>query len=106
MREFYARMFPRLAARGALRLLFARRGGADVGYLSGGLAGATFRGLQFSFDDALRPLGLGNVLQLEMIARLARERVTAYDLGAESEYKTRWAEQRVPTIGVLARRRV
>jgi CelD/BcsL family acetyltransferase involved in cellulose biosynthesis len=106
MREFYARMFPRLAARRALRLLFARRGGEDVGYLSGGLAGATFRGLQFSFDDSLRRLGLGNVLQLEMIARLVRERVTAYDLGAESEYKTRWAELRVPTIGVLARRRV
>ena len=105
MREFYARMFPRLAARGALRVLFARRGGEDVGYLSGGLAGATFRGLQFSFVRELRPLGLGNVLQLEQVARLSASGVTRYDLGAESPYKTRWAEGRVTTIGLLARRR-
>jgi len=105
MREFYAGMFPRLAARGALSLLFARRGGEDVGYLSGGVAGATFRGLQFSFDRSLRGLGLGNVLQLEQVARLTGSGVTRYDLGAESPYKTRWAEGRVTTIGLLARRR-
>lgn len=105
MREFYARMFPRLAARGALRVLFATRPGEDVGYLSGGLAGTTFRGLQFSFDERFRAVGLGNVLQLELVTRLPSEGVTRYDLGAESEYKTRWAEERVATIGLLARRR-
>ena len=105
MREFYARMFPRLAARAALRIVFATRGGEDVGYLSGGLAGTTFRGLQFSFDERFRALGLGNALQLEMVARLSQNGVTAYDLGSESAYKVRWAEQRVATIGVLARRR-
>jgi CelD/BcsL family acetyltransferase involved in cellulose biosynthesis len=106
MREFYARMFPRLAARGALRILLATRGGEDVGYLSGGLAGTTFRGLQFSFDERFRALGLGNALQLETIARLSQDGVTAYDLGSESAYKARWAEQRVVTIGLLARRRM
>jgi CelD/BcsL family acetyltransferase involved in cellulose biosynthesis len=105
MREFYARMFPRLAARDALRVLFAACGGEDVGYLSGGLAGATFRGLQFSFDDGFRALGLGNVLQLEMLARLSPDGVTAYDLGSESPYKARWAENRVATLGLLARPR-
>lgn len=105
MREFYARMFPRLAARRALRVLFAVRGGEDVGYLAGGTAGAAFRGLQFSFDERFRALGLGNVLQLEMIARLSREGFTAYDLGAQSAYKARWGERRVPTIGLLARPR-
>ncbi|MFI5317204.1 MAG: GNAT family N-acetyltransferase [Myxococcota bacterium] len=105
MREFYARMFPRLAARGALRLLFAVRGGEDVGYLSGGLAGSAFRGLQFSFDERLRALGLGNVLQLEMISRVTREGVRAYDLGAQSAYKARWGERRIATVGLLARPR-
>jgi len=105
MRAFYAAMFPRLGARGALRVLFATRDGADVGYLSGGLAGTTFRGLQFSFDESCRALGLGNVLQLEMLARLAREDVRAYDLGSESPYKTRWAENRVATVGLVARPR-
>jgi GNAT acetyltransferase-like protein len=105
MCAFYGRMFPRLAARGALRVLFARCGGADVGYLSGGMAGSGFRGLQFSFDDRLRTLGLGNVLQLEMIARLCAARVTSYDLGSGSEYKARWAELRVPTVALVGRAR-
>jgi hypothetical protein len=102
MREFYAQMFPRLAARRALRLLFAVREGQDVGYLAGGLAGTAFRGLQFSFDERLRALGLGNVLQLEMIARLSRAGVVCYDLGAQSAYKARWGEERIATIGLLA----
>jgi CelD/BcsL family acetyltransferase involved in cellulose biosynthesis len=105
MREFYARMFPRLASRGALRLLFATRDGEDVGYLSGGIATGGFRGLQFSFDDRLRALGLGNVLQLEMIARLCSEGIRSYDLGAVSPYKARWAEGRRLTVGLVARPR-
>jgi hypothetical protein len=105
MRDFYARMYPRLAARGALRLLFAVRDGEDIGYLAGGIAGATFRGLQFSFDDRFRALGLGNALQLELIARLSGSEVRSYDLGAQSAYKARWAEGRRLTVGVLARPR-
>jgi hypothetical protein len=77
MRDFYARMLPRLAARGALRCVFARRDGEDVGYLCGGLAGDLFRGLQFSFDDRLRALGLGNALQLEAIEALTQEGVAS-----------------------------
>ena len=105
MREFYALMLPRLAARGALRCVFARRDGEDVGYLCGGLAGDLFRGLQFSFDDRLRALGLGNALQLEAIEALTQEGVALYDLGAQSEYKAHWGELRVASVGVLARPR-
>lgn len=105
MREFYARMFPRLATRRALRLVFAQLGGEDVGYLSGGLAGTHFRGLQFSFDERLRPLGLGNALQLEMIAGLCEEGVRAYDLGGQSAYKARFGEREVATIALVARPR-
>jgi hypothetical protein len=105
MLEFYARMLPRLATRGSLRCVFAQRDGEDVGYLCGGLAGSLFRGLQFSFDDRLRALGLGNALQLEAIEALTQEGVALYDLGAQSEYKARWGERRVPSVGVLARPR-
>jgi CelD/BcsL family acetyltransferase involved in cellulose biosynthesis len=105
MRDFYACMLPRLAARGALRALFARRDGRDVGYLLGGVEGELFRGLQFSFDDSLRALGLGNVLQLEAITRLAAQGIRSYDLGAQSSYKARWAEPGLATVGVLARPR-
>ena len=105
MCAFYRRMLPRLAARKALRVVFARRRGEDVGYLVGGLAGELFRGLQFSFDERLRALGLGNVLQLEAIDALTQEGVALYDLGGQSEYKARWGELQVPTVGVLARPR-
>jgi CelD/BcsL family acetyltransferase involved in cellulose biosynthesis len=105
MRDFYARMFPRLAARGALRVLFASRAGEDVGYLAGGLAGRRFRGLQFSFDERWRRLGLGNALQLEMVARLCAEGAAEYDLGGQSAYKARWGEREQATCSLVARPR-
>ena len=105
MREFYARMLPRLEARGALRLLLATREGVDVGYLYGGIAGDLFRGLQFSFREAERGLGLGNALQAEMLERLCAEGVSIYDLGSQSDYKRRWAEAGLATVRLLARRR-
>jgi CelD/BcsL family acetyltransferase involved in cellulose biosynthesis len=101
MRSFYAGMWPRLAARGELRVLLAEHEGRPVGYVHGGVRGVHYRGLQVSFDDAMRPLSLGNVLQLEMIRRLCDEGVQGYDLGAQNEYKTRWAEPGLTTFGLL-----
>jgi len=105
MREFYARMLPRLAVRGDLRVLIAQRDGADLGYLYGGTSGALFRGLQFSFTDEARALGLGHALQAEMIERLCAEGALLYDLGSESAYKRHWAEPGLTTTGLLARPR-
>ena len=103
MRAFYARMLPRLAERGGVRALFATRDGVDLGYLFGGVRGRVFRGLQFSFAEEARPLGLGNVLQAEMIERLCAEGVELYDLGAQSEYKAHWAEGGLVTAALAAR---
>jgi hypothetical protein len=100
MSSFYRLMWPRLAAAGQLRLLFAERDGKDLGYLHGGLVGSSFRGLQFSFDDELRDAGLGNALQFEMLKRLCDEGATDYDLGSRSEYKSRWAEQTLQSVGL------
>jgi CelD/BcsL family acetyltransferase involved in cellulose biosynthesis len=69
--------------------------------LHGGSLGRRFRGLQFSFDDALRELGLGNALQLELIEWLTEEGFERYDLGSRSEYKQRWAEQIDATRALL-----
>lgn len=102
MREFYARMLPRLAARSALRLLFATHDGVDVGYLYGGVANRSFRGLQFSFHEGVRELGLGNALQAEMLERICAEGIEIYDLGSQSAYKRHWAEVGLVTVGVLA----
>jgi CelD/BcsL family acetyltransferase involved in cellulose biosynthesis len=102
MAQFYRAMWPWLAARGGLRLVLARDAeGSDVGYLHGGALGRRFRGLQFSFDDALRSLGLGNVLQLELIEWLCDEGFERYDLGSRSAYKQRWAERLETTLGLV-----
>lgn len=105
MRSFYARMVPRLAARGALRVLFARAGDEDVAVCFGGRFGDTYRGLQNSFDDRFRDLSLGNAMQAETIARLGDEGLAWYDLGSEMEYKTRWAEGGLVTTTLIAVKR-
>jgi len=105
MREFYARMLPRLAARGELRVLLATRDGVDLGYLYGGIAGGLFRGLQFSFRADALGLGLGNALQAEMLERLCAEGISVYDLGSQSEYKRHWAEAGLATTGLFALQR-
>ena len=93
MRSFYAGMLPRLAQAGELRVLLAEQAGRLVGYLYGGLVGRHFRGLQFSFDETVRQLGLGNVLQLEMLRWLCELEAATYDLGGQSSYKARWGEE-------------
>lgn len=105
MKAFYARMVPRLAARGALRVLFARAGDEDVAVCFGGLFGDTYRGLQNSFDDRFRDLSLGNAMQAETIARLGDDAVAWYDLGSEMDYKSRWAEGGLATVTLIAVKR-
>jgi CelD/BcsL family acetyltransferase involved in cellulose biosynthesis len=103
MRAFYRNMLPRLAARGALRLIVARLAGEDVGYLYGGTCGDHFRGLQISYDQRHERLSLGNLMQHEMIQAVCEQGFRSYDLGTRSDYKRRWAEEGLETITVLAR---
>ena len=106
MRDFYRVLIPRLHARDRLRVLFARIGDIDVGYILGGVAGDLYRGLQFSFDNAYRPLGLGNVLQLKELRSLCEEHYATYDLGIDIAYKARWADERVDTETLVVHRRM
>ena len=92
MRDFYAQMLPRLRTRGALRLLIARAGEQDVGFILGGTVGATYRGLQFSFAREVEGLALGNFMQWKQIQALMEDGITRYDLGTEVDYKRRWGE--------------
>lgn len=101
MRAFYREMLPRLASRGQLRLLIARLDGCDVGYLHGGALAKNFRGLQMSFDDSLRHLSLGNLLQYEMIRTICEEGFDTYDLGSNPGYKERWSEPGLRTGTLL-----
>lgn len=100
-REFYRQVTERLAACGELRVLIGQHGGSDVVFLMGGVFGDTFRGLQMSFDDEHRELGLGNVAQLEAMTWLHQEGVDWYDLGTEMEYKSRWAPEGLETVTLV-----
>lgn len=96
---FYQRLLHGLHAAGNLRLLFAKHEGEEVAHILGGVSGGSYRGLQMSFVESMRPLGLGNLLQLENLRRCAAEGITCYDLGMHSPYKERWADQRLVSLG-------
>jgi CelD/BcsL family acetyltransferase involved in cellulose biosynthesis len=97
MRAFYGAMLPRLCALGQQRTIFAQLGGRDVGYILGAVMAGEYRGLQFSYDAQVAPLGIGSLLQLEQIRELVAEGVLRYDLGTEMDYKRRWAEDIMET---------
>lgn len=98
---FYRRMAWRLAGGDQLRLLFARRDGRDVGYVLGGVRGRTYRGLQLSYAEDVRPLGVGHLLQLHQLEALRGTGVDAYDMGMDMPYKRRWADRVEETFAVL-----
>jgi len=99
-RTFYGAMLRRLAIAREGRVMFATHDGRDVGYIFGGMAGAIYRGQQFSFDDAWRDMSIGNVLQYEQVAWLCEEAAHRYDMGPLTgpfmAYKAHWTELRMP----------
>ena len=98
---FYRAILGGLHEQGDLRLLFAQRDGTDVGYILGGIEGETYRGLQMSYCEEVRSLGVGNRLQWENLRRCAAEGITRYDLGMPSDYKKRWADIHDVKVGVF-----
>ncbi len=103
MRRFYAGMIKRLAVVGAQRAVIARHRDEDVAYLLGAAWGSTYRALQFGFDERLRGVGLGNVVQYHQLrAACESGAITHYDLGTGGEYKERWAESTRDSVAVLA----
>jgi len=104
LERFYRALAARLSAAGALRLLLARKGGEDLGYVLGGVARGIYRGFQFSYDQAFARLSLGNALQVAQIDALAADGVSTYDLGMDMEYKRRWGEEAFATLAMVASR--
>ncbi|NNE93885.1 MAG: GNAT family N-acetyltransferase [Verrucomicrobiales bacterium] len=97
-----SRFYRRMIADFGDRLLFrvAKIDGKDAAFLLGSVFGETFRGLQMSFADEFRPLGIGNFLQIDTMRHVfEHERVTSYDLGMFSEYKERWADETKEFLG-------
>lgn len=102
MRGFYARMVRRLAARGSLRVDFARHGDRDVAYVVAAVLGDTCRALQASYDAAWARCSLGGLIHLHRIAGCCAEGLSAYDLGTDVDYKRRWAEPGLETVALIA----
>ncbi len=95
--SFYRHMIRRLSSTHQLRVIFAKHGEQDIGYIFGGLAGRIYRGQQFSYTDSWRSFSIGNLLQTEKIRWLCEERCRRYDMGPVSgpkmEYKRHWTEK-------------
>lgn len=101
---FYRQMATRLATCEQLRVLLAVQGGTDVGFILGGVRGSTYRGLQLSYAESVRELGIGHLLQWEQLERLGVEGVAVYDLGMDMAYKQRWADRVDETIAIIVTR--
>ncbi len=101
MHEFYKCMLPRLAARNAQQVRFATKDGRDVAYIMGGLRGATYRGLQFSYDCEFAEYALGNLLQLEQMRFCEQQGIHHYDLGMSMDYKRRWSDSEHETLALF-----
>ncbi|MCA8974342.1 MAG: GNAT family N-acetyltransferase [Planctomycetes bacterium] len=92
--DFYGRMLRRLAASGGGRVMFARHEERDIGFIFGGLAGAVYRGQQFSYAEEWSRCSIGNLLQLEQLRWLCEEGIGRYDMGPDMPYKQHWTEIR------------
>lgn len=107
MAALYGRLVRDLGSTRALRCVFAQaaddHGNArDVGFILGGVLGDTYRGLQISYVEEHRDIGIGNLLQWHEVQRMCAEQLRTYDLGMDIGYKRRWAEQLFETRTVLA----
>lgn len=104
MMAFYDVMLRRLAARGRLRIYVALLDGVDVGFIVGGIRGATYRGLQLSYVEEVAHLSVGHILQWHQIQQLCEEQVAIYDLGMDMDYKARWADRSAPSLVLVVDR--
>lgn len=93
-KEFYHELMQQLGPR--CRVIFAKFGTQDIGFIFGSLNGAFYRGQQFSFDQFYANLSLGNLMQYEKITWLCEDNCQRYDMGPISgekmAYKSHWTE--------------
>lgn len=109
-RSYYLRMLISMARSARARVIFARHGDEDIGYIFGGLLGTIYRGQQFSFDARWHKHSVGNLLQYEQVKWLCEEGMERYDMGPlqgkRMDYKHHWTEAHYPIITwVMVRKR-
>lgn len=99
--DFYAALIRRLSMQAAAKIIMAKHGDKDIGFIFGGIAGNIYRGLQFSYDEKWKEFSIGNILQLEQIKWLCEENISRYDIGelkSHMSYKEFWTEIRIPSL--------
>lgn len=124
MATLYDTIVRSLHVKGAVRCVFARRAGADIGFILGGVLGDTYRGLQLSYIEPARRYSVGSLLQWHEVQRLcglgeqsrdavadvqaaiarSGQKVMHYDLGMDMEYKRHWGELTPTTRSLLVMR--
>lgn len=108
-RQLYAVLVRNLARQGLARIMFARHGETDIGFIFGGKAGNVYRGQQFSYRETWKRWGIGNLLQVEQVRWLCEEGARRYDMGpldgGPMRYKEHWTEKRLPIQSWLLLRR-
>ncbi len=102
-RDFYRLMLRRLSLSRMGRVIFAKNGDQDIGYMFGGTTTGHYRGLQFSYGEEWSSYSIGNLLQMENVRWLCEDGITRYDLGQAMDYKVRWAELELQTENLLLR---
>lgn len=97
-------MADRFGECGSLHVQFARLDETDIGYVIGATVGDRYRGFQHSFDNRLRDLSIGKVLQHHTIHYIAMSGAHIYDMGMHMGYKVSYADRIESTVtAVIAR---
>ncbi|MEM9133548.1 MAG: GNAT family N-acetyltransferase [Actinomycetota bacterium] len=104
MATTYRAMVERLRGNGRLRAAIASVDGDDVGYILGGVRGDRYRGLQLSYRRDVAGLSVGHLLQWWQLQDLRGERLTAYDLGMDMDYKRRWSDRTEASLTLIVER--
>ena len=97
-KKFYELMMKSLATTENARVIFAKHGDKDIGFIFGGVAGGIYRGHQFSYDEEWQSSSIGNVMQMEQVDWSCEEGLTRYDMGplegSKMSYKYHWTERK------------
>ncbi|MCR9246276.1 MAG: GNAT family N-acetyltransferase [bacterium] len=101
--DFYRELLRRLSLSATSRVVLARRGDTDIGFIFGGLAKTVYRGQQFSFVEEWRDASIGNLLQLEKLRWLTEEGIERYDMGPDMPYKRHWTEIETSALAISLR---
>ncbi|UCF79027.1 MAG: GNAT family N-acetyltransferase [Candidatus Eiseniibacteriota bacterium] len=92
-KAFYTRLAEEFGSRGEVSVWLMRIDGKPVAFEFHIVRDGTVQALRAEFDEEHRELGVGSVLDKEIVRRLFESGFKEYDMGGEADfYKLRWSE--------------